>query len=731
MSPSKGAVASQALWRTGAARLLARREWDGVLTLTYHRVLPAPGPRYFRGVWSSTPEQFAAHLDQLMATCEVVGTSALPRLREVRGRHVAITFDDGYRDFYDHAFPALRARGLPATLFLTTGVLDGSLVPWWDQIAWLHGGIEDPTGHGIGTLESVIDRYRGSTADQARTVLDELAHASAREPLTVDQIRDEWMTWDMARELTAGGIDVEAHTISHPLMNQLSPAEQFGEIAGSAERIAEEIGRRPRAFAYPVGQRESFDEHAKIAVLRAGISEAYSLYGGATTRADTWDPFDIRRFGVGLTTDAARLGALLALPELFGRPSAEVPSTPLQGGPDAAPVRPEPVVPSPRRDRRRLRVVTLVDRLADGGAERIAFQLARDLDPDRFERVLVVTTADDPAHAEPAPETARWAAELSDAGVRIVGLPRQRRSTPRGWGALVDELSRADVVHAHMFSSNLVGSVLGGALRVPVIVGHEHGLARGAFWQARVERHMVARRRVTMIAPSHAVRTRMVDHDGLRPHRVLVVPNGVEAFAPSAGRDVRAELGIAPDAFVVGSVGGLRRVKRFDVLVEAVSTIRGELGVPITVLIAGDGPERARLETQIAERGLQDDVRLLGPRDDVPDLLAAFDVAVNCSDSEACPLSVLEYMAAGLPILASEVGGTPELLDDGEHGLLVPPSAPSALVRGLVALRDDADLRRRLGAAARERRRAAFDLDRMVGRGEQLYHRQYAAHAGG
>lgn len=704
---TRGTLASRALWRSGVARLLARREWEGVLTLTYHRVLPAPGPRYFAGVWSSTPEQFASHLDQLTATCDVVETAAVPRLRDVRGRHVAITFDDGYRDVYEHAFPALLARRLPATLFLTTGVLDGTLVPWWDQIAWLHGGVTDPARRRIGSLEAVIDRYRGSKPDAAAGVLAELARHSTREPLTIEQVRDEWITWEMARELTAGGIEIEAHTVAHPLLSRLPALEQVSEIAGSADRIAEEVGRRPRALAYPVGQRESFDERTKQAARRAGIREAFSLYGGPTTNARAWDPLDIRRFGVGRATDDARLGALLALPEVFGRVN----------GP---PLRVTRRVPDRSRSGRKLRVVTLVDRLADGGAERIAFQLAREMDPERFERVLVVTTADDPAHAEPAPETARWAEELTASGVRIVGLSRRRRSTPRGWRPLVDELGRADVVHAHMFSSNLVGSVLGGVRRVPAIIGHEHGLGRGAFWQGPLERRVVARTRVMMLAPSNAVRERMIGTDRLPAQRVVVVPNGVESFSPT-GHDLRRELGIAPDELVVGSVGGLRRIKRYDVLIDAVAIIRRELCVPLTVVIAGDGPERARLEARIADHGLEHDVRLLGARDDIPDVLAAFDIAVNCSDSEACPLSVLEYMAAGLPTVATAVGGTPELLTDGEHGRLVPPSEPTALAHAIVALRDDADARRRMGSAAAARRRAAFDLDSMVRRVEGLY----------
>ncbi len=722
MTLSKGTVASRALWRSGVARLLARREWEGVLTLAYHRILPEPGPRYFGGVWSATPEQFAAHLDQLTATCRIVSSRRLADLRNVRGRHVAITFDDGYRDVHEHALPALRERSLPATLFLTTGVIDGTAVPWWDQIAWLHEGIEHPERRGIGSQRQVLERYRQLTAGPAAALLDELAAASDRAPLTHADVRDEWLTWPLVRELAAGGVAIEAHTVQHPLMSRLPADEQQEEIASSADRIAEQTGERPRAFAYPVGQQSSFDERSRVAARRAGIELAFSLYGGPTTTVAPWDPLDVPRVGIDRAHDEARLGALLAWPELFGRMHddarrARASRAALEEG--------KP--PNGRRPagQRPLRVVTVVDRLADGGAERIAFQLARELDPARFERVLVVTTADDPAHAEPAPETARWARELTDAGVRIVGLPRRRRSEPRGWGPMLAELRRADVVHAHMFSSNAIGSVLGGLTRVPVIVGHEHGLHRDAAWHGAFERRVVARRPVTMLAPSQAVRERMVRDDGLAADRVLVLPNGVEAFAPTGARDVRRELGIDPDALVVGSVGGLRTIKRLDVLIDAVPLMRDAIDGPFAVVIAGGGPERERLQARIARHGVEREVTLLGPRDDVPDLLAALDVAVNCSDSEACPLSVLEYMAAGLPTVATEVGGTPELVTHGEHGLLVPRGQPAALATAITTLADDPALRRRLGAAAHARRAAEFGLDTMVERVEALYERRY------
>lgn len=374
-----------------------------------------------------------------------------------------------------------------------------------------------------------------------------------------------------------------------------------------------------------------------------------------------------------------------------------------------------------------LRTVTLVNRLVHGGAERLAYQLVRDLDPTRFERTLCVSRADDPGHAVPGSEPARWLDELRDDGVRVIELRRRGRRDVGAWGPLVRELRRTDVLHAHMFGSNVWASVLGPTLGVPVVIGHEHAFAHtGGRFQAAIDRHLVARGSRALIAPSPLVRARMVGPDGVRADRVVVLPNGVEARVPTAGRDVRDELGIATDAPVVGSVGSLRAIKRFDVLIDAADELRRRRA-DVHVVIAGDGPERTALEARIAERGLDGTVRLLGARDDVPDVLAACDVAVTCSDAEASPLAIMEYMGAGLPTVATAVGGIPDVIGDGEHGVLVPRRDPRALASAIGDLLDDPGRRIALGRAAAARRRVEFDLGVMVRRVEELYERLYAA----
>jgi glycosyltransferase involved in cell wall biosynthesis len=208
---------------------------------------------------------------------------------------------------------------------------------------------------------------------------------------------------------------------------------------------------------------------------------------------------------------------------------------------------------------------------------------------------------------------------------------------------------------------------------------------------------------------------------------VRFVPNGVPAAEPS-GRDVRAELDIPPDGLVVGTVCVLRPEKALDGLVEAAVTLREEFPA-LVVLIVGEGPERERLEEVCRSRGLNGTVRFLGYRDDVPDVLAGLDVAVSCSNREGSSLAIMEYMEAACPVVATSVGGTPDLIESGVHGLLVEPRDPAALAGGLRELLRDAGLRQRMGRAARERRRREFDIDVTVRTIEDLYTELRAARA--
>ena len=369
---------------------------------------------------------------------------------------------------------------------------------------------------------------------------------------------------------------------------------------------------------------------------------------------------------------------------------------------------------------RKLRVLTLVDKpTVTGGAERLAAVVAMKLDPARFESVLCASRRTD----EPLLDR-----ELEEAGIEVLALDRRSKLDLWAWRPLVSQLRNGvDIVHAHMFGSNVWGTVLGRLSGVPVVVAHEHTWSfEGRPLRRFLDRELVGRWADVFVAVSGEDRRKMIEVEGVDPRKIRLIPNGIPAAGNGGGGDVRTELGIKPGAPVIGVVCELRAQKALDVLFEAAALIRAEHPA-LKVLVAGDGPERERLEHISRELGLGETVLFLGIRRDVPALLAALDVAVLSSDYEGSPLSVMEYMAAGKPVVSTRVGGVPELVEDGVHGLLVEPRDPTALAEAVARLLRDPDEASQMGARGRERQQREFSLDAMVGRIEDLYEELWLA----
>jgi len=368
-------------------------------------------------------------------------------------------------------------------------------------------------------------------------------------------------------------------------------------------------------------------------------------------------------------------------------------------------------------------VVTLVDRLSvQGGAEHLALMTATRLDRERFESIFCVSRWPPPTSVDRDAQLAGLA-ELESTGTRFLPLRRRRKLELAPWARLARFLSRerVDVLHAHKFGSNVFGVLAGSAARVPVLLAHEHTWSyEGQPLRRFLDRELIARRADRFIAVSREDQRRMIDVERIAPERTIFIPNGIPASPAPSGRDVRAEIGIAPDAPVVGSVGVLRAQKAHHLLLRAVGRL-SPTHPGVNVLIAGQGPEQGALEALARELDIADRVHLLGFREDVGDLLRALDVAVSCSNFEGSPLAVMEYMDAGLAIVATAVGGVPDLIDDGVHGLLVPPGDSGALAEAVGSLLADPERARTLGERAQARRRSEFDIATLVGRLEQLY----------
>lgn len=256
----------------------------------------------------------------------------------------------------------------------------------------------------------------------------------------------------------------------------------------------------------------------------------------------------------------------------------------------------------------------------------------------------------------------------------------------------------------------------------PVRVGGWRQALKNRLYYAPVD-NWTSRWNDRVIAVSRAVRDDLVAQ-GYRAEQITVIPNGIELEgyrAPEGGRKrIRAELGIPPEAFLVGSLARLSPQKDLPTLVEAFLELRRE-HPEAWLLVAGTGPLEGEIRDLVRSRGIEDRFLMLGFRSDVPALLAACDVFALSSRWEGLPLSVLEAMAAGRPVVATKVPGTMEAMVHGQTGLLVEIGDGPGLGRSLARLAADPEARRSLGEGARRRAESEFSVARTTGSHLELY----------
>ena len=366
----------------------------------------------------------------------------------------------------------------------------------------------------------------------------------------------------------------------------------------------------------------------------------------------------------------------------------------------------------------------MVDSLYAGGAERFMVGLATHLPSDRYDVTVCATRRHD----------GPLVSEVLEAGLRYETLGRSGRYDLTPFARLVSLLrkERFDVVHAHKFGSNLWGTIFGRLTRTPVVVAHEQTWSyEGNPVRKFLDGRVIGRFSDAHVAVSTRDQERMIALEHVPAAKTRFIPN---AFIPPAGEppsgDLRAELGIAPDVPVVGTLAVLRAQKAIDVLIDAFALLAERIP-EAQLVIAGYGPMLETWQSHAAERGLDGRVHWLGMRTDQAVVIAGFDVATMSSDFEGTPLFAFECMAAGTPMVATDVGGLRDIFDDSSSGLLVPPRDPAAMADALESLLRDPERRSDMAATARVRL-ADFTIERAVERVEALYDELLTAkgHAG-
>jgi len=365
----------------------------------------------------------------------------------------------------------------------------------------------------------------------------------------------------------------------------------------------------------------------------------------------------------------------------------------------------------------RVRIAFLIGSLEIGGAERQLVRLVNSLDPTRYEPLVICWHGRPVLAAELNPNVQFQHLQLGRVGARSSAVFKPVRAAALLW-RLTRRLNafRPRVLHAWLPAAYIAAAYAGRLAGVPVVMGARRGLVSYRTYPRLIWPFAELANRLlrVQVCNSEAVRRWALEQERLDPDRAVVIPNGVDLVTPSEpvpGRPPRAAM-----------LANFHRYKGHALLVEALRRCSG-LPAGFQVVLYGDGKERPRVEELARDAGVLDHLVFAGLQKDAGSRLDEFDFTLLCSTEEGFPNAVLESMAAGVPVVATAVGGVTELLRDQVDGLLVPSGDAGALAAAIDWMLAHPEERRRQGMAARERVAREFTFAAMVSAHEDIYDR--------
>jgi glycosyltransferase involved in cell wall biosynthesis len=360
----------------------------------------------------------------------------------------------------------------------------------------------------------------------------------------------------------------------------------------------------------------------------------------------------------------------------------------------------------------RKRILHIIPTLDQAGAEKQMSLLACRLPPEEFDLHVCALT-----HGGPL------STGLVEAGIAVTVIGKRWRLDPQAYWRLRCYLAglRPDLIHTWMFAANAYGFAAAKAAGVDCLVAGQRCVDPWKGWSHLAVDRYVARRCCRVVVNSPAVRDFYVEH-GLPAEKFRVIPNGVAAAEPThtTRRQLLSELGLPAGSRLVGLIGRLWRQKRVKDAIWAADLLK-VIRDDLHLLVIGDGPQRDRLRRFRDQVRIRDKVHFLGHRGDVPRILPHLDVLWSTSGYEGQSNAILEAMAAGVPVVATDIPGTRDLVLPGTTGYLVPLGDRAGFARYTDRLLDDAELAARLGQAGRERARREFSVEKMIQLHAELY----------
>lgn len=356
----------------------------------------------------------------------------------------------------------------------------------------------------------------------------------------------------------------------------------------------------------------------------------------------------------------------------------------------------------------------LIDDLNLGGAERVMATLVDSLPKDKY-RTIVCALEDGPVSRE-----------LRQKGIEVIILPKSRPYDIIFLLKLLHLISKEKVklIHSHLLITDIYGWLAAKLSRIPIVITI-HGKSLLNWKHGNRVFRFVAKRSNKIITVSNSIKDEIVKKLTLPLDNFITIYNGIDL---SRFRDMTQDLtlkrhiNIEPTSLMVGSIGGLRPVKDYGTLLESMPIVIQEFPEAKFVIV-GDGPLKESLELKVKSSKLEKNVTFLGWRRDIPQILSDFDIFVLSSLTEGISISILEAMAMGKPVVATDVGGNPEVVEDDKTGFLAPQGDFQGLANAIIKLLKDKELREAMGRSGRRRVEEKFSLQTFVDKHIQVYDR--------
>ncbi|WP_222929741.1 glycosyltransferase [Synechococcus sp. SYN20] len=358
-------------------------------------------------------------------------------------------------------------------------------------------------------------------------------------------------------------------------------------------------------------------------------------------------------------------------------------------------------------------------RVGSGGVEQRRLLIARKLDPDRYEQKLICTDA--------------WGGlpeRFVDAGCEVIHIGQIRHiADVRVYRNALRCIKQwqPDIIHGAVYEGVAIAAVAGRLSRVPVVIGEETSDPQNRRWSGHLLFRLLSGLTHHMVAVSPAVQEYLRDTLRLPSDKVSLINNGVDEHSPSDAQEDQRMLerfNFRSQDFVIGTVGRLvDEHKRVSDLIRTLALLHAAGMRSTRLLLVGDGPDRKMLENFAVSLGVRESVHFAGYIANPQPLYAVMDVFALASAAEAFGLVLVEAMFAGLPVIATRVGGIPGVVEDGRTGVLVPAFSPERFAEELLRLAMDETVRREMGARGQQRAQTLFSADRYVADVDCLYQR--------